>query len=205
MKPWKIALLLVLAVVIAVGAYGYVLIRRGFGANENPSWIEATLANAARSLSLRVAYRNLRNPVPATPENIAAGMAHYADHCAICHGNDGSGDTLFGRGLYPRPPDLRSSDTQNDSDGEIYATIENGVRNTGMPAFGKPGNTGDMETWHLVLFIRHLPNLTPEELQQMEALNPKTEEERDEEKQEQDFLNGGSAEPPGNSVPAQSK
>ena len=88
---------------------------------------------------------------------------------------------------------MRRKQTQNKSDGELYYTIENGIRLSGMPAFGEEhAKAGDMETWNLVLFIRHLPNQTAEELQQMEQLNPKTEKERQEEDEEQNFLRGGS-------------
>jgi hypothetical protein len=62
-----------------------------------------------------------------------------------------------------------------------------------MPAFGEEhARAGDMETWNLVLFIRHLPEQTAEELKQMEQLTPKTEKERLEEDKEQNFLHGGS-------------
>ena len=90
---------------------------------------------------------------------------------------------------------MRQKDTQNKSDGELYYTIENGIRLSGMPAFGEEhAKAVDMETWNMVLFIRHLPNQTAEELQQMEQLNPKTEKERQEEDEEQNFLRGGSTE-----------
>ena len=36
---------------------------------------------------------------------------------------DGSGQTILGKGLYPKPPDLRAAGTQNKSDGELYYTI----------------------------------------------------------------------------------
>ena len=71
----------------------------------------------------------------ATPEVIAAGMAHYADHCAACHANDGSAETQIGLGMYPRPPDMRQPATQTLTDGELFYIIENGVRLTGMPAW----------------------------------------------------------------------
>ena len=116
-------------------------------------------------------------------------MEHFADHCATCHANDGSGDTSFGKGLYPKPPDMHKKETQNKSDRELYYTIENGIRLSGMPAFGEEhAKAGDMETWNLVLFIRHLPNQTAEELVQMEQLNPKTDKESLEEDEEQNFL-----------------
>ena len=59
-----------------------------------------------------------------------------------------------------------------------------------MPAFGENQTTDDAETWKLLVFIRHLPNLTDDELAKMTSLNPKTEEERQEEQQEQEFLRG---------------
>lgn len=194
MKRWKIVLLVVIAVFAAGGIYATVLVRRGFSARENPSWIEAFAAGIAKSLAVPATYR-LKNPYAPTAENIREGEEHFADHCAICHANDGSGDSLFGRGLYPKPPDMRSADTQNKSDGELYYTIENGVRLSGMPAFGPASGTetSDAETWKLVLFIRHLPQITSEELDEMKKLNPKTEADRAEEQQEEEFLNGGKA------------
>ena len=122
-------------------------------------------------------------------------MEHFADHCATCRGNDGSGDTLFGNGLYPKPPDMRRAGTQGKSDGELYYIIENGVRLSGMPAFGEHAGTDDAETWRLVVFIRHLQQITTDELQAMNGLNPKTEADRAEEQQEEDFSNGSGAAP----------
>lgn len=200
MKRWKIVLLVVIALFAAGAIYATVLVRRGFSARENPSWVEAFAAGIAKSLAVPATYR-LKNPYAPTAENVREGEEHFADHCAICHANDGSGDTLFGKGLYPKPPNMRDADTQNKSDGELYYTIENGVRLSGMPAFGPPSGsisgkdqpTGDAETWKLVLFIRHLPQITSEELEDMKKLNPKTEADRAEEQQEEEFLNGGEA------------
>ena len=200
MTKWKVLLLVVIALLAGSGIYAALLVRRGFSARENPSWIEAFAAGMAKSLALPATYR-MKNPLLSTPENIREGEEHFADHCAVCHGNDGGGDTLFGKGLYPKPPDMRTSETQNKGDGELYYTIENGVRLSGMPAFGpavgpapdKDLGTGDTETWKLVLFIRHLPQITSEELEEMKKLNPKTEADRAEEQQEEQFLNGAEA------------
>jgi mono/diheme cytochrome c family protein len=192
MKPWKVLLLVIVAIVVGGVAYGYSLIRRGFSARGTPSAIETLAATTMRRLAVPSNYRQLRNPFPTSPENIQAGMEHFADHCATCHANDGGGDTLFGKGLYPKPPDMRTAETQNKSDGELFYTIENGVRLTGMPAFGEEHSvSGGAETWHLVLFIRHLPQITSEELMEMKGLNPKTDADRAEEQLEQEFLNGG--------------
>jgi mono/diheme cytochrome c family protein len=202
MKWWKLIACVLMAIVIVGSLYVAVLVRRGFSARENPSWIEAFAAGLAKRLAIPATYR-MKNPHLATPENLREAEEHFADHCSICHANDGSGDTLFGRGLYPKPPDMRTAETQNKSDGELYYTIENGVRLSGMPAFG-PGSipisgdagSGDAETWKLVLFIRHLPEITSAEVERMKKLNPKTEADRAEEQQEEEFLNGGEAPKP---------
>jgi len=192
--------ILLLSITVAgiagAGAFGWVTIRRGFSARDNPSAIEKLVATTARQMAVPSQYGELRNPLPASSDNLHAGMEHFADHCATCHANDGSGDTSYGKGLYPKPPDMRKKETQNKSDGELYYTIENGIRLSGMPAFGEEhAKAGDMETWNLVLFIRHLPDQTAEELKLMEQLNPKTDTERVEEDDEQNFLRGGRAEP----------
>lgn len=196
MKRWKAAGVVLIGILVTGSIYMAVLIRRGFSARENPSWAEAFAARIARTLAVPAIYA-MKNPYPATPENLHEGETHFADFCASCHGNDGSGDTLFGRGLYPKPPDMRTSETQRKSDGELYYTIENGVRLSGMPAFGLSGpaqdkdlGTNDAETWKLVLFIRHLPQITSQELDEMKNLNPKTDADRAEEEQGQQFLNG---------------
>jgi mono/diheme cytochrome c family protein len=158
----------------ALAAAGFAYVRAtGLSARPGPAPFEAWLARALRSAAIPAADREQASPIPASPEAIADGLAHFADHCAVCHGNDGSGDTPFGRGLFPRPPDLRAAATQELTDGELFYVIENGVRFTGMPAFGS-GDGGSAEgTWHLVLFIRELPRLTAEQLERMELLNPK--------------------------------
>lgn len=192
MKCWKVLLIVVMAVVILGVAYGISLLHDGFSARERPSALETLLATSARALAIPSDYRKLQNPFPQSVENIQAGMEHFADHCATCHGNDGSGDTLFAKGLYPKPPDMRLAETQNKTGGELYYVIENGVRLSGMPAFGEEHTAGgDADTWKLVIFIRHLPNLTADEKKHMEELNPKTEEDRQEEKEEEEFLQGG--------------
>lgn len=153
-------------VVVAWFAWG------GIGSRPTPSAFETTVARAARSRAIPAVARRRVNPVAATAENVREGMQHFADHCAVCHANNGSGDTLYGRGMYPRPPDLRAADTQQLSDGELFYIIENGVKLTGMPAFGD-GTSDGMATWDLVNFIRHLPKITPEDLTRMEQLNPR--------------------------------
>jgi mono/diheme cytochrome c family protein len=171
---------------------------RGWGidARSEPTAIEKTTALFLRSWMTPTRYKTLLNPVRSSPEVIAEGKAHFADHCASCHGNDGSGETPMGRGLYPKAPDMRLARTQGLSDGEIFYIIENGVRLTGMPGWSTATPEGETSSWQLVHFIRHLPTLTPDEVIEMESMNPRTPAELDEQKSIDDFLNGADSAPP---------
>jgi mono/diheme cytochrome c family protein len=179
MKLWKLGALLVCVIAIVGIGYAAQMIRHGFSAKAEPSALEKTVARAVRNLAIPSEAKQAKNPIPATPENLAEGREHFADHCAECHGNDGSGDTEMGRNLYPKPPDLRLPQTQNLTDGEIFYIIQNGVRLTGMPAWGDSHEADD--NWKLALFIRHVPNLTPEEKKDMERFNPKGADEQEHE------------------------
>ena len=121
-------LLLILAIGVFGGVLAYTVVRRGLSAHEEPSRVEEVLARTIRRLATPAAVREQRNPVQATDAVFDQALEHYADHCASCHANDGSGDTEIGRGLYPRVPDMRNSDTQSLSDGELFSIIEHGIR-----------------------------------------------------------------------------
>ena len=187
--------LLVIVIAAALGiAAAASLLHNGLSARAKPTQIEAMLAHRARRMAIPSGARNTQNPASASAENLRAARLHFADHCATCHANEGSGDTMIGQGLYPKPPDLRLPETQKLSDGEIFWIIENGVRFTGMPAFGGHHGT-QTDSWKLVHFIRHLPHLTAEERVEMERYNPKGPEDREEEQEEEDFLRGDPSQP----------
>jgi mono/diheme cytochrome c family protein len=183
-----ILLLVVVAVGLAVAACASIL-HNGLSARATPTAMEAMIARNVRHLAIPANARNEHNPIAASDETLKGARAHFADHCASCHANDGSGDTMFGKGLYPKPPNLRLEDTQKLSDGELFWIIENGVRFTGMPAFGGSAHSQE-DSWKLVLFIRYLPQLTMEDRVEMESENPKGPHEHEEDQEEQDFLRG---------------
>lgn len=181
-------ILLIEVVIASLGVLA--LIRHGVSARDQPLAAEAVAARFMRHLATPQAYRDMRNPVEATPEVLAEARAHFADHCALCHANDGSGQTEIGKNLYPKAPDMREANTQSLSDGELFYIIHNGIRLTGMPAWGDGSPEEDMESWQLVHFIRHLPQLSPEELTEMQRLNPKSPETGEGEDAAEKFLQG---------------
>jgi mono/diheme cytochrome c family protein len=175
------------AAVVALVVYVRVT---GLRASVKPSAMEASAARAIRGLAIPSEVRRRANPIAPSDEAIVGALEHYADHCAFCHANDGSGTTDFGRNLFPPPPDLRAAPTQTMTDGELFYVIENGVRFTGMPAFATGTAAGEQESWKLVHFIRHLPRLTEAEREQMEARNPRSPLEIRQEIEEERFLRG---------------
>jgi mono/diheme cytochrome c family protein len=183
-----VALLALLGAVVLVGAAAF--LEQGISARPAPSPMEAFAAHRLRAWAIPSAAATRTNAVPDTREVLAEGLAHFADHCASCHANDGSGKTAMGQGLSPRAPDLRLPATQQLSDGTLFYIIENGVRLTGMPAWGTGAAEGEAASWRLVRFIRHLPSLSEAELQRMESLNPKSADEWREAEEEKKFLEG---------------
>ena len=103
MKAVLKAFLLLVGVLAVVLVVTFIWIgTRGISARAEPGAIETAVARTMRRLAIPRGDRNRQNPVQPTPEVVAAGMAHYADHCAACHANDGSGETQVGLGLYPQ-------------------------------------------------------------------------------------------------------
>ena len=90
---------------------------------------------------------------------------------------------------------MRAAATQDLSDGELFSIIENGIRLTGMPAWGTGNAEGERASWALVHFIRRLPELTDEEIRRMESLNPKSANEWREEEEARRFLAGEDVQP----------
>lgn len=187
----RVLLGVVAAAIIVMTFIVVSMIRRGFSTHDEPSAIETTVARAMRHWSVPADLREMRNPLPLTPQIVAEGRAHFADHCAGCHGNDGRGAGM-GKKMYPPAPDMTLAATQSLSDGELFSIIENGVRLTGMPGFGSGTAESAYGSWGLVHFIRHLPKLTPEELAEMQALNPKSPAEWKQIQEEEAFLAGDS-------------
>ena len=165
---------LALGAIAAVGGVIY-LKTTGLRGQPEPGALETRVARVARGLAIPGEVRARTNPLASSTDALAPGLEHFAKFCTMCHANDGSGrNTAIGSGFYPKPPDLRAAATQDLTDGELFYIIENGVRFTGMPAFGtgKPDPAGEQQVWQLVYFIRHLPRITPAQIAWMEGINP---------------------------------
>ena len=104
-----------------------------------------------------------------TPQELASGADIYQKNCAACHGLPGQSVPPIGQGEFPRPPQLFTPDgrVSDDPAGVTYWKIKNGIRLTGMPAFGK--SLSDMQMWQVAALVARADNLPP---QVMDALKP---------------------------------
>ena len=178
-----VAAVLVLTALIFVRGAGISARRDGWP-------LEERVATAAWRFMIPRAIRDAANPVPNTPDVRQRGLEHWADHCATCHGNDGSGNSTIGQRTYPRAPDMRLPATQRLTDGELFYAIEQGIPWTAMPAWSTGTAEGERDSWELVRFIRHLPALTPADLTAMEQFNPKSPAQRKRDQAIDEFLRG---------------
>ena len=197
MKRFLVKTAALLFLPIVAGAIVLLLLQgRGVSARPDPPAYETRAALLLRSWLTPSTYKGLKNPVSATDDNFIAAREHYADHCASCHANDGSGNTEIGRNLYPKSPDMRLPRTQQLSDGELFYFIEYGIQMTGMPGWSTGTPEGEKSSWQLVHFIRRLPTLSAEDLAVMETFNPTSRAVIEEERRVDEFLNGGDPPPP---------
>jgi mono/diheme cytochrome c family protein len=187
--------LLAVAGLAAVAALVWMALQ-GISAKPEPPAVEAAVARRARQLLIPASARARTNPEPDSPEGRADALAHWADHCASCHGADGRGQTEMGRGLYPRSPDMTAAATQSLSDGSLFYIIEHGVKLTGMPAWGNLTPEGELSSWRLVRFIRRLPSLSEAELADIETMMPVGPAVWRQREEERRFLEGSEPPPP---------
>jgi mono/diheme cytochrome c family protein len=197
MRPIFKGAALAVGVLAVLGLLGTIVFVKatGLSARADPGPVETALARRLRALAVPGDYARLTNPVLRNDESVRNGMAHFADHCAVCHANNGSGDTEMGKGMFPPAPDMRLPATQELSDGALFYIIEHGVRFTGMPAWGTGTIDGEEASWHLVHFLRYLPSLTDDEIAEMAAMNPRPPAEIRQEIEAERFLSGEDPEP----------
>jgi mono/diheme cytochrome c family protein len=151
MKRWILAVLIALALAAVVVIVGLTQFR--LDALQEPGQVETFLATLVKHLLVR---RSSREGIPPAltnlPESIAEGDKLYATDCSMCHGSDGHTPSDFGRWMYPRASDLTSPVVQRYSDRELFWIVKNGIRLSGMPAFGRVES--DEHIWSLVHYLR---------------------------------------------------
>jgi mono/diheme cytochrome c family protein len=96
--------------------------------------------------------KKVKNPIPSSQENLAAGEQLFSDNCVLCHGEKGAGDGPGAKTIKVKPANFTDSKVQAETDGALFWKMSNG--RGPMPAW-KDVLT-DEERWKLVNYIRKL-------------------------------------------------
>ena len=127
-------------------------------ADATPPAFETKIASNALDEAMERHAPRLTNPVPATDENLIAGIRVYSMNCAVCHGDLDYKPSALEHSLYPPPPQV-VLEPMDDPEWHIYYAIRTGVRYTGMPAWGKVLSDDDM--WKVTAFLSRVDKLPP--------------------------------------------
>lgn len=159
MRFLRDAVITILLLAIAAATAAFLIVRDGgLSANTEPGRLERSMAARLVRLAIPAEADRQQNPLGGQTDVWREARDHYLDHCAVCHGRDAKGNTGMGANMYPKVPDLTSTQVQCRSDGALFYIIQNGIRWTGMPSWKAEHSPED--TWKLVAFIRKAPTLT---------------------------------------------
>jgi mono/diheme cytochrome c family protein len=135
----------------------------------SPHWpVTGWLMETARIRSIKAHAAGIQVPPGFdNPANIPTGVEHFAAHCAVCHGAPGVPRGDIGQGLYPAPPDLAKT-APLYSGAELFWIVKNGIKMTGMPAWG---DHSDAELWATVAFVKKLPGMSEQDYARLVMAN----------------------------------
>ncbi len=162
---WLLSILIVIVVILLAGlAYvfsGYYNISA-----TQPHWTTTLwIIDQLRERSIEAHSKGIRPPPAKTPRLMKTGLEHFHEMCRDCHGAPGYKPEEFAEGLYPKPPDLTDRDIQELSDPALFWVVKNGIKMTGMPAFGRTHDNDVL--WGMVYVVRQLPGLKPDRYEKM--------------------------------------
>ena len=137
-------------------------------ATAKPLPLEAYFAHKALHVAIGASAKQT-SPIPASTDHLVAGAHVYRTHCAGCHGLPNEPESSIAPKMFPEPPKLFEPDEMvtDDPVGVTHWKVENGIRLSGMPAFGK-ALTQD-EIWEVSLLLGHADQLPPEEVAELKA------------------------------------
>ena len=153
---WVLAIIVVLVAVGLGGIYsGVYNVSAAYPDRALVSWVMGTTMD--HSVARHAA--GITIPPLDDPAMVRLGFQHYREMCVACHGAPGVEIAEVGQGLNPDPPELVES-VGEWKPNELFWITKNGVRMTGMPAWGVTHS--DEKIWAIVGFMQGLPKLDPD-------------------------------------------
>ena len=157
-----LTIIITVAALIVVGLATVFLGVYNVSAMNREGNLQRWLFSTAKNHSITRRAGNITVPPLGDSTKVAIGYMHYDEMCVTCHGGPGIEPSDIGQGLNPRAPEL-SGLVAKLSDAELYWILKNGIKMTGMPAFGNTHT--DEQLWDMVAFVRLLPEMSPERYQ----------------------------------------
>jgi mono/diheme cytochrome c family protein len=151
-----ITVILIEIIAVIIGAYSGI---PDVSAVKPEGTIIDWILNTTKDHSIRSHAAGITIPSLKDSSFIAAGFEHYSEMCVACHGAPGKEPEELALGLNPPAPDLAVS-TIDLSPAEMFLIVKNGIKMTGMPAWGT--SHSDSAIWEIVAFLQRLQTLTPE-------------------------------------------
>ncbi|MCU0344422.1 MAG: cytochrome c [Ignavibacterium sp.] len=133
-------------------------------ANEQENGIMKWVLATTKNNSIEARIENISIPDLNDSLMIKEGFEHYDEMCVSCHGAPGEEVTELSKGLNPSAPFLTELEKEIDTR-ELFWVIKNGIKMTGMPAWGKTHS--DEKIWAIVAFMKTLPDMTAEDYKKM--------------------------------------
>lgn len=155
-----LAFLVVLIVVVVAGlALIYSGVPNVAAINKEKPLMQWVL-NTTMEQSVKRHAKGITTPSLKDSTLIKNGFRKYDQMCASCHGAPGVSRREMAKGLNPEPPSLVTV-LDEWKPAELFWIIKNGIKMTGMPAYGVTQT--DKDLWSIVAFMRTLEDVTPEQ------------------------------------------
>jgi mono/diheme cytochrome c family protein len=158
----------VIAVLVALGVAGML-----FSGLFN---VAATVADApplrwmfvtVREGSIKFHARNIQAPPVADARHLANGFQVYREDCVMCHTPVGRQPSPMALGFNPQAPTFAENDM---TVAQLYWVAKNGIRFTGMPAWGP--SLSDQDLWDAVGFAMTLPKMSAADYDALDHRTP---------------------------------
>lgn len=126
-------------------------------ATEPHSLVVEWIITATKNYSIKKHSQHIARPKLNDDAMVKSGFEQYDNMCSGCHGAPG---TKPAEGFNPSPPELTPIAEQLSAT-ELFWVTKNGIKMTGMPAFGL--SHSDQEIWSIVAFLKQLPDLNADD------------------------------------------
>ena len=163
-------LLPLLGLALLVVVVGLVVMFSGVinvGATNPHSPLTQLVLSTTMDNSVRHYAKGIKAPSLNDPDMVMEGFRHYREICVGCHLAPGVESSEIRKGLMPEPPKLQEA-VEEWKPNELFWVIKNGVKMTGMPAWGPTHS--DQKIWAIVAFLEKLPHMTAEQYKEMNKI-----------------------------------